>query len=64
MTLKAESDLYDVYIETVPHHNGHFTSNFFDLKSGQKITTKFIPSDSNDDMRNVEVTVRTLNGLY
>lgn len=64
VTVKAESDLYDVYIETVPHINGHFTHNFFDLRAGEKITTRLIPADKNVDTRGVKVTVRTVNELY
>ena len=64
VTIKAETDLYDVYIDTDPHINGHFTSNFFDLKAGEKQTTKFVPVDPKADVTNVKVTVRTLNELY
>lgn len=64
VTIKAESDLYDVYIDTEPHIDGHFTSNFFDLASGKKLTTKLIPADSHADVSCVKVKVRTLNELY
>ena len=64
VTLKAESDLYDVYIETVPHVNGHFTSNFFDLKAGEKVQTRLVPADPKADVSRVKVKVRTLNELY
>ena len=64
VTLKAETDLYDVYIETIPHINGHFTRNFVDLKAGEKLTTTFIPADPKADVSNVKVTVRTLNDIY
>ena len=64
VTIKAESDLYDIYIDTEPHIDGHFTSNFFDLGAGQKLTTKLIPADPSADVSNTRVKVRTLNELY
>lgn len=64
VTLKAETDLYDVYIETVPHINGHFSSNFVDLKAGEKLRTTFIPADPKADVSNVKIKVKTLNEIY
>ena len=64
VTIKAESDLYDLYIDTEPHINGHFTSNFVDLKAGEKLTTRFVPADTSADVGSFHVTVRTLNELY
>ena len=64
VTLKANTDLYDVYIETAPHINGHFSRNFVDLKAGQKLTTTFIPADPKADVSNVKISVRTLNDIY
>ena len=64
VTLTAKTDLYDVYIETVPHINGHFTRNFFDLKAGESVTTTFIPADPKADVSKKKVTVRTLNDIY
>ena len=64
VTIKAETDLYDVYIETVPHINGHFSANFVDLKAGEKLRTTFIPADPKTDVSNVKITIRTLNELY
>ncbi len=63
-TIKAESNLYDVYLDTYPHVNGHFTTNFFDLNAGESITTTFIPADPKADISNLKVTIRTLNELY
>ena len=63
-TLTAETDLYDVYLETVPHINGHFSRNFFDLKAGESITVTLVPADPKADMSQVSFTVRTLNDLY
>ena len=64
VTLRAESDLYDVYIDTEPHIDGHFTRNFVDLKAGEKLTTRLIPADPEADVSGVRATVRTLNELY
>ena len=64
VNLKAETDLYDVYIETEPHINGHFTRNFVDLKAGQKMRTVFIPADPKADVSNVKIKVKTLNEVY
>ncbi len=64
VTIKAETDLYDIYIDTYPHIDGHFTSNFFDLKAGEKRTIKLIPANPQADVSNVKIKVRTLNELY
>lgn len=64
VTLQALSDLYDVYLDTEPHVDGHFTANFVDLKAGQKVQTRFIPTDPKDDLTQVKVKARTLNELY
>ena len=64
VNLKAETDLYDVFIDTDPHINGHFTRNFVDLKAGQKMRTVFIPADPKADVQNVKIKVKTLNEIY
>ena len=64
VTLKAETDLYDVYIDTEPHIDGHFTRNFFDLKAGESITTTLVPIDPKADVRKVKIAIRTLNDIY
>ena len=61
VTIKAESDLYDLYIDTDPHIDGHFTHNFVDLKAGESLTTTFIPVDPKADVRNMKVKTKTLN---
>ncbi|MBR4738607.1 MAG: hypothetical protein IK058_01245 [Bacteroidales bacterium] len=61
VTIVAETDLYDVYIETVPHINGHFTRNFIDLKAGESVTTTFVPADPKADVSHAKITVKTLN---
>ena len=63
VTLTAESDLYDVYLDTDPHIDGHFDKNFVDLKKGDTLTARFIPVDTMADLRNVTVRVKTLNEL-
>ena len=64
VTIKAETDLYDVYIETVPHINGHFSANFVDLKVGEKLRTTFIPADPKADVSNIKIKVKNLNEIY
>lgn len=64
VTLSAENDIYDAYIETVPHVNGHFDKNFVDLKAGETVTAKFIPAPGQELSKTVKITVRTLNDLY
>ena len=64
VTLKAETDLYDVYIDTDPHIDGHFTRNFVDLKAGEKMRTTFIPADPNVKLLHVRTKIKTLNTLY
>ena len=59
--ITAQTDLYDIYIDTEPHINGHFTRNFFDLKAGETITTTLVPIDPNALISHAHVTVRTLN---
>ncbi len=64
VTLKAETVLYDVYIDTDPHIDGHFTRNFVDLKAGEKMRTTFIPADPNVKLLHVRTKIKTLNTLY
>ena len=64
MTLKALSDLYDVYIDTDPHIKGHFTRNFVDLHEGQTLRAVFIPTDPKADVRRAKIKVKTLNEIY
>ena len=64
VTFTAETDLYDVYIDTDPHIDGHFTRNFVDLKAGESLTTTLVPVDPKANVRNVKIKVRTLNDVY
>ena len=64
VTLHAESDLYDLYIDTDPHINGHFTRNFADLHAGDELTTRFIPTDLKADVHDVKIIIKTLNEIY
>ena len=61
VNFSAESDVYDVYLDTDPHIDGHFTRNFVDLKDGESFTTTFVPADPKVNQRDVTVTARTLN---
>ncbi len=63
-TIVAETDLYDLYIDTEPHIDGHFSSNFIDLRAGETISIKLIPSNPDVDLRGVGLVARTLNQLY
>lgn len=63
-TVTAQSDLYDVYLDTEPHIDGHFSDNFFDLKAGETRIVDFIPVDPSADLGGVKLTMRTLNDLY
>lgn len=64
VTLTAETDLYDVMLQTDPHVDGHFSNNYFELRAGETLRSFFIPNDPKADLKNVKVTVRTLNELY
>ena len=64
VTVKAESDLYDLFLDTEPHVDGHFTRNFVDMRAGDKLRSVFIPVDPKADLRNVKIKVKTLNALY
>ena len=64
VSIKAETDLYDLYIDTDPHIDGHFTRNFVDLPAGQKLRTVFIPADPRADVSNVKIKIKTLNEIY
>ena len=64
VTIKALTDLYDIYIEPTPFVNGHFDRNFFDLRKGETMTIRFKPSSSTETIQNKEVSVRTLNDIY
>ena len=60
----AKTSLRDVYIDTDPHIDGHFSDNFFDLKKGETKTATFVPVDPKADTRHLKVKVCTLNDLY
>ncbi|MBR6441873.1 MAG: hypothetical protein IKS44_07500 [Bacteroidales bacterium] len=61
VTLTAETDLYDVYLDTDPHIDGHFTRNFFDLRAGESITATFIPAYPKANVNDLKISVKTLN---
>jgi len=61
VNITAQTDLYDLYIDTDPHIDGHFSQNFFDLKAGETVITFFYPADSQADVSRVKIKVKTLN---
>ena len=63
MTITAETDLYDVMLQTEPHVDGHFDNNYFDLPAGKSTTATFIPNDPNADLTSIKVTVKCLNEI-
>ena len=64
VTLTAQTDLYDLYLDTDPHIDGHFTRNFVDLKAGETLHSVFLPINHNVDIKCVKTIVKTLNELY
>ena len=63
VTITAETDLYDVMLQTEPHVDGHFDNNYFDLPAGKSATATFIPNDPNADLASIKVTVKCLNEI-
>ena len=61
VTIVAETDLYDVMLQTEPHVDGHFDNNYFDLPAGKSTQTTFIPNDPKADLSSVTVKVKCLN---
>lgn len=64
VTLRAESDLYDLCFDTEPHVDGHFSLNFCNLEAGQTVAARFVPVDPKADVSGLKVVVRTLNEIY
>ena len=63
VTITARTPLRDVQVETVPHIDGHFTDNFFDLPADSTATLRFHPVDPKADLSQVSVKVQTLDNL-
>ena len=63
LTITAANRLMGVCLETVPHVDGHFDVNFFDLEAGESVTATFIPLHPSDSVANLHYKVRTLNDL-
>ena len=64
VTVKANNYLRDVMLQTVPHVDGHFDYNYFDLNKGESITATFIPRNPDEDLTGVKVTLKCLNDIY
>lgn len=63
VTVKAQTYLRDVMLQTTPHIDGHFENNYLDMGKGTTVTTTFIPIDPNADMKDVKVTLKCLNQI-
>jgi len=63
-TIVAETDLYDLYLDTDPHIDGHFDRNFVDLRAGETLHTTFYPADPKVDVSRVKVKAKTLNEVF
>ena len=61
VTLTAQTNLRDVMLQTVPHVDGHFSNNYFDLPAGQTAHIVFIPNNPNSDLSKTTVTLKCLN---
>ena len=64
VTVKANTYLRDVMLQTEPHVDGHFDYNYFDLEKGANLTVSFIPRKSDTDLSGVKVTIKCLNDIY
>ena len=64
VTVKANNYLRDVMLQTVPHVDGHFDYNYFDLGKGATLTATFIPRNPDEDLSGVKVTLKCLNDIY
>lgn len=63
VTVSSNQYMRDVMLETVPHIDGHFEHNYFDIEAGNVVETRFIPRNKNADLSNVKVTLKCLNNL-
>lgn len=63
VTVTAQNELRFVMLQTVPHVDGHFDINYFDLAPGQSVTAHFIPRDRNADLHSIKVVIKTFNDL-
>ena len=61
VTLTAQTNLRDVMLQTVPHVDGHFSNNYFDLPAGQTAHIVFIPNNPTSDLSKTTVTLKCLN---
>ena len=61
VTLTAQTNLRDVMLQTEPHVDGHFRTNYFHLPAGQTAHIVFIPNNPNSDLSKTTVTLKCLN---
>lgn len=62
ISIIAHTDLMGVYIDFVPHVDGHFSDNYFDLKSGDSNDVVFYPRYP-DAIIPDTIQIRTINDL-
>ena len=63
VTVTARNELRFVMLQTVPHVDGHFDVNYFDLAPGKSVTARFIPRDPQANLNGIGVEIKTFNGL-
>ena len=63
VTVQAQNEVRFVMLQTVPHVDGHFDINYFDLAPGQSVTAHFIPRDKTVDLHAVKVEIKTFADL-
>ncbi len=63
VTVQAQNEVRFVMLQTVPHVDGHFDINYFDLAPGQSVTAHFIPRDKTVDLHAVKVVIKTFADL-
>lgn len=63
VSISADSELRYVMLQTVPHVDGHFDVNYFDMAAGQSLTAHFQPRNPNENLRSVNVEIKTFNDI-
>lgn len=61
VTIKTDTYMRDVMLQTEPHIDGRFDWNYFDIGAGGEMTVKFAPREPEKDLTKVKVTLKCLN---